>query len=108
MFAYASIMLGKLSCVEHRVALATAGIVGVIMGIIVSYGLCSGFGLFYGPMHSVMPFLMLGIGIDDMFVIMQSWETLTAQEKSRSLEERFGLTMRHAGAAITVTSITDI
>ena len=108
MFAYASIMMGRLSCVEHRVTLASAGIVGVIMGIIVSYGLCSAFGLFYGPMHSVMPFLMLGIGIDDMFVIMQSWETLTAQEKTMGLVERFGLTMKHAGAAITVTSVTDV
>ena len=108
MFAYASFMMGKLSCVEHRVSLATAGIVGVIMGIIVSYGLCSGFGLFYGPMHSVMPFLMLGIGIDDMFVIMQSWETLSPEEKKLDLVTRFGLTMKHAGAAITVTSITDV
>ena len=108
MFAYTSYMLGKLNCVEQRVLLASAGIVGVIMGIIVSYGLCSAFGLFYGPMHSVMPFLMLGIGIDDMFVIMQSWETLKPDEKSRGLEERFGLTMRHAGAAITVTSLTDV
>lgn len=108
MFAYASLMMGRLSCVEHRVTLASAGIVGVIMGIIVSYGLCSAFGLFYGPMHSVMPFLMLGIGIDDMFVIMQSWETLTPQEKTLGLVERFGLTMKHAGAAITVTSVTDV
>ena len=108
MFGYASIMMGRLNCVEHRILLATAGILGVIMGIIVSYGLCSAFGLFYGPMHSVMPFLMLGIGIDDMFVIMQSWQTLTTQERAGSLVERFGHTMKHAGAAITVTSITDV
>ena len=108
MFLYASYMLGKFNCVEQRILLASAGIVGVIMGIIVSYGLCSAFGLFYGPMHSVMPFLMLGIGIDDMFVIMQSWDTLKAEDRSRGLVERFGVTMRHAGAAITVTSITDI
>merc|ERR1719342_1197555 len=76
MFGYASFMLGRLNCLENRTILAMAGIVGVLMGIIVSYGVCSAAGLFYGPMHSVMPFLMLGIGIDDMFVIMQSWDTL--------------------------------
>ena len=63
--------------------------------------------LYFLPI-TVMPFLMLGIGIDDMFVIVQSWETLKPEERSLSLIERFGVTMRHAGAAITVTSVTDI
>ena len=52
MGGYASYMLGKMNCVEQRILLASVGILGVLMGIIVSYGLCSAFGLFYGPMHS--------------------------------------------------------
>ena len=108
MFLYCSLMLGNLNCVEQRSLLSIAGILGVGMGIIVSYGLCSAVGLFYGPMHSVMPFLMLGIGIDDMFVIVQCWQTLDKEAKERSMVERFGLAMRHAGSAITVTSLTDI
>ncbi len=31
------------------------------------------FGFPYTPMHSILPFLLLGIGIDDMFVIVQSF-----------------------------------
>ena len=108
MFLYCSLMLGNLNCVEQRSLLSIAGILGVGMGIVVSYGLCSAVGLFYGPMHSVMPFLMLGIGIDDMFVIVQCWQTLDKEGKERSLVERFGLAMRQAGSAITVTSLTDI
>ena len=107
MFLYASWMLGRFTCIGHRMHLATVGILGVIMGIVVSYGICSFAGIFYGPMHSVMPFLMLGIGIDDMFVIVQCWNTLTAAQKKESLEKKFGLLMRSAGAAITVTSVTD-
>ena len=108
MFFYCSLMLGNLNCVEQRSMLSIAGILGVGMGIVVSYGLCSAAGLFYGPMHSVMPFLMLGIGIDDMFVIAQCWQTLGREVKERPLVERFGLAMRQAGSAITVTSLTDI
>ena len=55
----------------RRALLTLAGIFGVIMGIIACYGICSALGLFFGPMHSVLPFLLLGIGIDDMFVIVQ-------------------------------------
>ncbi len=66
-FAYVMIMLGKFSCIEQRAYLAISSISGIIMGIIVAYGFCSSIGLFYGPMHNVLPFLLLGIGIDDMF-----------------------------------------
>ena len=80
---YVTIMLGHLTCVENRVrevARVNVGIFcvtyalffqallsGVGMSIIgltilVTYGLCSAFGLFYGPMHNAIPFLFLGIG----------------------------------------------
>lgn len=61
-FVYVMVMLGKFNCVEQRAFLSISGIVGVIFGIVVSYGLCSFMGLFFGPMHSVLPFLLLGIG----------------------------------------------
>nr|SVE77193.1 EOG090X0BEK [Daphnia lumholtzi] len=77
------------------------------MAIVVSYGLCSAFGVFYGPVHSILPFLLLGIGIDDMFVIVQCWTNLTKEEMKRSLPVRIGITMKHAGVSITITSVTD-
>nr|SVE90710.1 EOG090X0BEK [Daphnia sinensis] len=56
------------------------------MAIVVSYGLCSAFGVFYGPVHSILPFLLLGIGIDDMFVIVQCWTNLNKEEMKRRIE----------------------
>ncbi len=38
------------------------GVGSIGLTILVTYGLCSGFGLFFGPMHNVIPFLFLGIG----------------------------------------------
>ena len=43
-----------------------------------------------------------------MFVIIQCWETLTEEQKKQSHVKKFGLTMQHAGTAITVTSVTDV
>eukprot|EP00092_Neocalanus_flemingeri_P040503 GFUD01044108.1.p1 GENE.GFUD01044108.1~~GFUD01044108.1.p1 ORF type:complete len:1044 (-),score=198.42 GFUD01044108.1:97-3228(-) len=106
-FIYVLIMLGKCDCVEQKVFLSIGGILGVAMGIIVSYGLCSAFGFFYSAAHTVMPFLLLGIGIDDMFVIVQCLNTLSEKEKSKSVEDRIGATMAHAGVAITITSVTN-
>ncbi len=44
-----------------------------------------------------------------MFVIVQSWHNFAApMGKAATLASRFGATMRHAGVAITVTSVTDV
>jgi len=106
-FVYVLLMLGKCDCVEQKLFLSIGGILGVAMGIIVSYGLCSAFGFFYSAAHTVMPFLLLGIGIDDMFVIVQCSNTLSEKEKAKSVEDRIGATMAHAGVAITITSVTN-
>ena len=44
-----------------------------------------------------------------MFVIMQSLDNLRPSErKENNIPQNIGQTMKHAGVAITVTSITDI
>ena len=52
--------------------LACAGLVSVVFGMITSYGLCSYFGFVVSPLHNFIPFLLLGLGVDDMFVIVQA------------------------------------
>lgn len=56
--------------------------------------------------------MLLGIGIDDMFVIMQCWSNLfpscLTKTYKQSLPERMGMALKHAGVSITVTSLTDI
>ena len=51
-----------------------------------------------------------GIGIDDMFVIVQCLDNIELREESRDakLGEKIALTMKQAGVAITLTSVTDI
>ena len=106
-FVYVFFMLGKCNFVQQRFYLSFGGILGVIMGLIVSYGLCSMMGFAYSAAHTVMPFLLLGIGIDDMFVITQCRNTLPDNLKSLPVDERMASTMSHAGIAITITSVTD-
>lgn len=74
-------------------------------------GVCSLFGLSYGPMHSIIPCLLVGLGVDDMFVIVQALNNIEAEDKAkgivRGIPERIGDAMRHAGVGITITSFTD-
>ena len=85
------------------------GILAVGFGMAISLGLTMAVGLYYTTIHGTMAFLVLGIGIDDMFVIVQCFNNLSKEEKAiPSVPERIGLTMKHAGVAITVTSLTNV
>ena len=108
--AYAALMLSKWDegCVGSRVSVTFAGIIAIGLAVASSYGLCSMIGLFYSPLMNVLPFLLLGIGVDDMFVIVNAYDLVTAREPDVDLPRRVGLTLASAGASITVTSLTDI
>ncbi|XP_063850802.1 protein patched homolog 1-like isoform X1 [Scylla paramamosain] len=107
LFVYVQVMLGKFNLVETRPVLSLLGLVSVGMAVGVSFGLCSAFNVPYGPVHSILPLLMLGLGVDDMFVIVQCWNNLNVAERRKEMKERVGLALRHAGVAITITSLTD-
>lgn len=51
-----------------------------------------------------------GIGIDDMFVIVQCLTNLRSEAEAGKwgLERRMGEALKHAGVSITVTSATDV
>ena len=86
-----------------QVWLSVSGIISTGLAIGVSFGLCSAFGFFYGPVHSVLPFLLLGIGVDDMFVIIEVWNNMTDDDhKNHSVPERLGICLSHAVSTICV------
>ncbi|XP_070562444.1 patched domain-containing protein 3-like isoform X2 [Ptychodera flava] len=105
--AYVAIMLGRFTVIEQKFYVAVGGVLCVGLSILVAIGLSSACGFFYGPVHTVLPFLLLGIGVDDMFVIVQAWSNLPEDAKKNPIHERVGQALRHAGVSITVTSITD-
>jgi len=107
-FVYVNLMLSKMNFVEQRVGLSIVGILSVFMGMILGYGICSLFGLFYSAAHTIIPFILLGIGIDNIFVITQTFNTLETSSNPATLPERFGQTMKHAGVAVSVTTFTDV
>ncbi|KAK5981865.1 SSD domain-containing protein, partial [Trichostrongylus colubriformis] len=52
-----------------------------------------------------MPFLIIGVGSDDVFIIIHA---MRKTNKKMSLEDQIAETMEEAGPSITVTSLTNI
>ena len=52
--------------------MALTGIIVVLFSLGASFGFCFHVGLFFADLHPAIPFLILGIGVDDMFVIAQA------------------------------------
>ncbi|GFO48108.1 patched domain-containing protein 3 [Plakobranchus ocellatus] len=100
-------VLGKFNLMEQRAWLTLGGFICIGLSILVSIGLSSAFQQGYGPLQSVLPFLLLGIGVDDMFVIMGALNNLLPQEQDYDIPRKIGEVLRHAGVSITVTSFTD-
>ncbi len=61
--------------------LGAIGILSCGLSALVSIGLCSAFGLAYGPMHPIIPCLLVGLGVDDMFVIVQAFNNVESLKK---------------------------
>eukprot|EP00092_Neocalanus_flemingeri_P006120 GFUD01006591.1.p1 GENE.GFUD01006591.1~~GFUD01006591.1.p1 ORF type:complete len:999 (+),score=194.12 GFUD01006591.1:266-3262(+) len=110
MFIYTIVMLGKLNTLEVRLFLSISGIVSIFMGLGIALSISSLLGFPYTPMHAILPFLCLGIGIDDMFVIVQCWTNMKRDPTSLglSIADRMGIALKHAGVSVTVTSLTDV
>ena len=70
-FGYVILMLGKFNSVEQRGFLSLMGLAAVLLGTYSSNGVATLLGVFSTPMNSILTFMLLGIGIDDMFVVVQ-------------------------------------
>eukprot|EP01043_Picozoa_sp_COSAG02_P046194 COSAG02_NODE_4300_length_5532_cov_6.802503_1_plen_899_part_00 len=106
--------------VKSRAIMTFACVVTLNMSIVTSMGLCSLFGWFITPLNGALPFILLGVAVDDAFVIVTcfneecGWhldpDDTEGREAamSRPVEERMSRAMKHAGVSITVTSATNV
>lgn len=98
------VMVSPRNCLTSRGTLLIAGLVSTGLAIAISFGLATLF-VKNNVVVSVLPFVLIGIGVDDMFVLVHA---LSETAPDLPVPERMALAMGHAGASITVTSLTDV
>jgi predicted RND superfamily exporter protein len=102
---YAIFVFGRFTPVKSRVLLALSGCASVGFSIAFAYGFTTAIGFKLNPVINVLPFVLIGIGVDDMFVLIAALEST---DKNLPIQERMGQAMGRAGVSITVTSLTDL
>ena len=71
-YIYSIFVLGSCSPIHMRIVTAVIGLSCVGLSIGSGYGLAFLAGYRFSDMHTVLPFLILGLGVDDMFVIVNT------------------------------------
>ena len=99
---YTKLALGKRDHVHSMIGLALCAILTVGLAVLGSYGLAGALSIIYTPLSTTLPFLALGLGVDDAFIIagefqQQIKDNLLAGGKELSPVELMERTMKHAG-----------
>jgi len=69
---YLVLFLGSVSPLHSRVIVGFCGVLCVAVSLAAGYGICFSSGWLATEATQVLPPMMLGIGVDDMFVICNS------------------------------------
>ncbi|VDO40231.1 unnamed protein product [Haemonchus placei] len=84
---------------------SVVGMISPAMALWTSSGLLFWMGFPFSNILTVVPFLVVTIGIDDAFLVLAGWRQST---KGASLEQRMAESISISGASVTVTSVTDV
>ena len=139
MLVYISLTLGnKLNCVESRIWLGLSSVMIMILAMIISIGIGSMFGVAINTLMPLIPFILLGVGVDDQIIVVETLNTIAPPNKSleqppqspssydharnekfdnsqntreldRLLEaERLSIALQHSGLSISLTSFASV
>jgi predicted RND superfamily exporter protein len=106
-FLFTAVSLGRFGkkFISNRSLLAFVGVATVFVSVYAANGLCAYMGVPYVPPNQVIPFLIIGIGVDDMFILTNEVEATPPHWPNR---RRMAVGVARAGASITLTSVTNV
>ncbi|KAM4622929.1 patched domain-containing protein 3-like [Discoglossus pictus] len=107
---FLTIFFSVVSClrfdsVRNKFWVAAFGVVSSGLAVLSSFGLLLVCGVPFVMTVANAPFLILGVGVDDMFIMVSAWQQTKVKRK---VEERMADTYADAAVSITITTLTDV
>ncbi|KAM6210808.1 patched domain-containing protein 3 [Sarcoramphus papa] len=98
----------RLSCIRNNVWLACCGVVSAGLAVLSSFGLVLFCGVPFVVTVANAPFLILGVGVDDMFIMIASWEKSLRKKEKSGVKSLLAETYAEAALSVTITTLTDV
>ncbi|XP_064018827.1 patched domain-containing protein 3-like [Pogoniulus pusillus] len=98
----------RLSCIRNNVWLASCGVLSAGLAVLSSFGLMLFCGVPFVVTVANAPFLILGVGVDDMFIMIAAWEQSSRRKEKSNVKSLLAETYSEAALSVTITTLTDV
>ncbi|KAL3994010.1 Patched family protein [Acanthocheilonema viteae] len=96
---------GCMLAVDSCIGLAFAGVLAITFASIAGLGLATWLGIeFNAATTQIVPFLTLGIGVDNIFLLLHNYHSVMENVK----KDEVGMLMKETGMSVMMTSINNI
>lgn len=97
-------LLWMSDCIRSKPLIGLIGIISASMSAGASFGFLIYCGAVYTRLNVVAIFLVLGIGVDDIFVAISAWQKTSTKD---TVPNRLAQTYADAAVSVTITSLTN-
>ncbi|XP_051468076.1 patched domain-containing protein 3 [Apus apus] len=98
----------RLNCIRNNIWLACCGVLSAGLAVLSSFGLLLFCGVPFVVTVANAPFLILGVGVDDMFIMIASWERSSRKNNKSNVKSLLAETYAEAALSVTITTLTDV
>ena len=95
----------KTNSIRGHSLLTMLGVCSSALSVLAGFGLVMAFGVPFISIVGILPFLVVSIGIDDVFIIIHEFEKMP---EAMPANRRVSHAIAKVGATITMTTLTDI
>ncbi|XP_067135805.1 patched domain-containing protein 1-like isoform X2 [Centruroides vittatus] len=105
MITFASVTCLAMDWVTSKPLIGVSGCISSSFAVVTAFGILLLCGMKYTETNLIIPFIVVGIGLDDSFVLLAAWRKTNPKD---SVEKRMSTTYSEATISITITSLTNV
>ncbi|XP_039110699.1 patched domain-containing protein 3 [Hyaena hyaena] len=102
---FAIISCYRCDCIRNKMWVAAFGVISAALAVVSGFGLMLYVGIPFVMIVANSPFLILGVGVDDMFIMISAWQKTSFMD---NIEERLSNVYSKVAVSITITTITNV